>query len=275
VSITVNGTQTNTPPVTAIASPAQGASFTAPASITVTATATDSDGTINRVEFYNGSTLLGTDTSSPYSVTWTSVAAGSYTLSTKAFDNGGASGTSSSVAVTVTGGADNCASIPQYTENSGYVAGSKVKNAGAQYECKEYPFSGWCNGAAWAYAPGTGTYWTDAWILKGSCGAGARTAGNETSLVVVSDMDAAGLLLAPNPAVEGERRSLTLSFDAIPGHTRVALKDMNGRAMADFDLGIVRQYVHTVELPALPAGLYVVRVQTEQKTWLKKYLVKK
>jgi GH18 family chitinase/chitodextrinase len=276
VSITVNGTQTNTPPVTAITAPAHGASFTVPASITITATATDSDGTINRVEFYNGALLLGTDNSSPYSFTWTNVAAGSYTLSTKAVDNGGASGTSSSVTVTITGGTDNCASLPQYTENGGYVAGSKVKNAGAQYECKEYPFSGWCNGAAWAYAPGTGTYWADAWILKGSCGASARTTSVADDVsMTVSDADAAGLILAPNPAVEGERQSLTLSFDAIPGHTRVALKDMNGRALANFDLGVVRQYVHTVELPALPAGMYVVRVQTEQKTWLRKYLVKK
>ncbi len=54
-----------------------------------------------KVDFYNGSTLLGTDTSSPYAFTWTNVAAGSYTLTARATDNGNATGTSSVVNVTV------------------------------------------------------------------------------------------------------------------------------------------------------------------------------
>ncbi|MNE77862.1 Chitodextrinase precursor [compost metagenome] len=75
VAITVN-TAGNQSPTVSISSPANGASFTAPASITINATAADADGTISKVEFYNGATLLGTDTSSPYSYSWTGVAAG-------------------------------------------------------------------------------------------------------------------------------------------------------------------------------------------------------
>ncbi|UOQ73140.1 Ig-like domain-containing protein [Hymenobacter cellulosilyticus] len=92
---------TNAAPSVSLTSPAGGATFTAPGSITISANAADSDGTVAKVEFYNGSTLLNTDTSSPYSYTWTGVAAGTYSITAKATDNAGASTTSSAVSVTV------------------------------------------------------------------------------------------------------------------------------------------------------------------------------
>ena len=61
------GGGTNNPPNVQITAPVSGASFTAPASITLTAAAADTDGTISKVDFFRGSTLLGTDTSAPYS----------------------------------------------------------------------------------------------------------------------------------------------------------------------------------------------------------------
>jgi hypothetical protein len=91
----------NTPPTVSITAPANGATYTAPASVTINATAADSDGTVSKVDFYQGSTLLGTDTTSPYSYSWTSVAAGSYSLTAKATDNLGATTTSSAVGITV------------------------------------------------------------------------------------------------------------------------------------------------------------------------------
>ncbi|WP_192822048.1 Ig-like domain-containing protein [Rufibacter sp. LB8] len=77
--------------------------FTAPATITLSANAIDTDGTIARVEFYNGATLLGSDDSAPYTFEWTNVAAGTYSLTAKAIDNGGSSGTSSATSITVNG----------------------------------------------------------------------------------------------------------------------------------------------------------------------------
>src|SRR5262245_12700398 len=70
----------NRAPSATITSPTAGSSFTAPATISLAATASDPDGTVSKVEFYNGTTLLGTDTTSPYSFTWNNVAAGNYTL---------------------------------------------------------------------------------------------------------------------------------------------------------------------------------------------------
>ena len=91
----------NTPPSVSITSPAQGATFTAPATITVTANATDSDGSVAQVDFYADATLIGAATSAPFSVTWNSVAAGSYALTAAATDNLGATTLSAAVNITV------------------------------------------------------------------------------------------------------------------------------------------------------------------------------
>jgi len=106
VSVTVNP-PANMPPSVSITSPANGATYTAPASVTITANASDSDGTVTKVDFYAGGTLLGTATSAPYSFTWTNVAAGSYSLTAVATDNGGATTTSTAIAITV-----NVSSLP-------------------------------------------------------------------------------------------------------------------------------------------------------------------
>lgn len=91
----------NAAPQVSITSPSNAASFSAGSSISINANATDSDGSISKVEFFNGSTKLGEDASSPYSFLWNSVAAGSYTLTAKATDNAGATKISNGVAVSV------------------------------------------------------------------------------------------------------------------------------------------------------------------------------
>ena len=171
VNITV-GTVSNQAPTVSITNPANGASIQSGTSVTFSATASDSDGTISKVEFFSNGALIGEDTSSPYSVSWTPTIAGSYSLLARATDNGGATSTAS-VTVTVTSSTGGgCSGTPQYVENGGYSAGSQVQNSGNKYQCKDYPYSGWCNGAAWAYAPGTGAHWQDAWTLVGACGTG-------------------------------------------------------------------------------------------------------
>ena len=91
----------NSAPTVSITSPANGAVLGSPATITIAANAADVDGSIANVEFYNGTTLLGSDNTAPYSFTWSGVAIGSYSLTAKAFDNVGASTTSSAVAISV------------------------------------------------------------------------------------------------------------------------------------------------------------------------------
>ncbi|MEU9886639.1 glycoside hydrolase family 48 protein [Sphaerisporangium sp. NPDC051011] len=101
--VCTGGTPTNQPPTVALTSPTAGQTFTAPATVNLAANAADSDGTVSKVEFYNGTTLLGTDTTAPYTYSWTGVAAGDYSLTAKATDNAGATTTSSPVGITVSG----------------------------------------------------------------------------------------------------------------------------------------------------------------------------
>jgi phosphatidylserine/phosphatidylglycerophosphate/cardiolipin synthase-like enzyme len=101
VTVTSPPPPSNVPPTASLTSPASGASFTAPATINIAASASDSDGTIAKVDFYAGSTLIGTDTSAPYAATWSSVAAGTYSLTAVATDDDGATTSSASVSITV------------------------------------------------------------------------------------------------------------------------------------------------------------------------------
>ncbi|MFN7928587.1 MAG: NPCBM/NEW2 domain-containing protein [Blastocatellia bacterium] len=121
-------TATNTPPTVSLTAPANNATFTAPANITLTANATDSDGTISKVEFYQGTTLLGTATTAPYSFNWANVAAGSYALTAKAYDNSNAATTSSIVNIAVNAPANNppSASITAPANNTVFTAPASI-----------------------------------------------------------------------------------------------------------------------------------------------------
>ncbi|QGH62015.1 fibronectin type III domain-containing protein [Serratia proteamaculans] len=52
---------------------------------------------------------------------------------------------------------------PDYKEGTTYQAGDIVKNKGELYQCKPWPYTSWCAGAAWAYEPGAGQHWAQAW----------------------------------------------------------------------------------------------------------------
>jgi hypothetical protein len=118
-----NGTGGNpAAPQVSITSPADNATAAANSDLTIAADASESGGTIAKVEFYNGSTLLGSDTSSPYSFVWSKVAAGSYTLTAKAYDTAGATATSAPVHVTV--GTTSTGTAPKL-----HVDGNKLVDA--------------------------------------------------------------------------------------------------------------------------------------------------
>ncbi|MBC7485258.1 MAG: RICIN domain-containing protein [Cytophagaceae bacterium] len=235
----------NQAPNVILTAPANGSSYNAPASIIISANASDNDGTIAKVEFYNGMQKLGEDASSPYSYTISNAAAGTYTISVKAFDDKGASTTSGSASVTVkTVITDACSSVPTYIENNGYVPGSKVKSAGRLYECKEFPYSGWCNGAAWAYGAGTGAYWTDAWYDRGSCA--ART-GEEAAAFATNEVS-----IAPNPASDFITIQLNKDSDVSVYNSQGTLVLSSTKVESN----------GTLNISSLAAGMYFVKIDT-------------
>jgi len=75
-----------------------------PATVNLTATPADADGTIAKVEFYDGATLLGSKTAAPWTFAHSAAAAGSHSYTAKAFDNDNASTTSTAQAATVAAG---------------------------------------------------------------------------------------------------------------------------------------------------------------------------
>ncbi|HEY7474899.1 MAG TPA: S8 family serine peptidase [Vicinamibacterales bacterium] len=94
---------TNQPPTIAFTAPAAGAGFTAPASITVSADAAD-DVAVAQVQFFANTVPIGTDSTSPYSISWTNVPAGSYTLTATVTDNQGLTENAAPIQITVAAG---------------------------------------------------------------------------------------------------------------------------------------------------------------------------
>jgi len=97
--VSINVT-TNAPPVVSLTSPSNGALFTAPAPVTISANASDPDGTIASVEFFVNGVSVGLDNTFPYSVVWTSVI-GSANIFAIATDNTGGQTSSSHVFITI------------------------------------------------------------------------------------------------------------------------------------------------------------------------------
>ena len=100
VTITVDD-----PPTVAITSPTNNAHFVAPVTVTVGATAADSDGSVTQVEFFDGATPVGTVPTIPgsptYSVALANLGAGTHTLTARATDDQGATTTSAAITITV------------------------------------------------------------------------------------------------------------------------------------------------------------------------------
>ncbi len=92
------GPVVNQPPTVTLNAPATATTGVA---VTLTATAADADGSVVRVQFFEGTTLIATATSAPYSASWTPGTAGSSSLVARATDDSGASTTSAVVNVTV------------------------------------------------------------------------------------------------------------------------------------------------------------------------------
>jgi hypothetical protein len=255
VSITVTGIP-NSAPTASLTAPTNNASFNEGASITLSANAADTDGTISKVEFFRGTTKIGEDLTSPYSISWTGATAGTYSLTAKATDNKGATGTSSAISVTVKANTNTCSGTATYVENGGYTEGSKVQNAGSLYQCKPWPYSGWCNGGSWAYAPGTGLYWSDAWTLVGACTATTAAAKVSGETYLVNN--------APNP-FEGTT-TLTIQVEQ-SGETSLVIYDNFGKQVAVLanEYMTAGSYSYTLDGSLMKTGIYVCKLVNNGK----------
>lgn len=90
----------NALPTVSLVAPADNSTFTEGKPVSITANASDFDGTIQQVDFYQDAILISSDTSAPYAATWNPIA-GNFILTAKATDNDGGVGTSQTANVTI------------------------------------------------------------------------------------------------------------------------------------------------------------------------------
>ena len=100
VLVLVQQTSNSNPTVT-LSSPTNNQSFAQGTDIVISASASDLDGTISKVEFYDGDTKLGEDTTSPYEYTWVNANVGAHELKAIVTDNNSGQGTSQTVNISV------------------------------------------------------------------------------------------------------------------------------------------------------------------------------
>ena len=91
----------NSPPSVSISAPAGGASFTVGTDIAISAAAADSDGRVDKVEFFADGIKIGQSVLAPFGMVWSGSSAGAHILTAVATDDRSATTTSASRTITV------------------------------------------------------------------------------------------------------------------------------------------------------------------------------
>lgn len=123
VRCTGGTTSANLPPTISLTNPTGGQAFNQGTTINIGANASDPDGTVAKVEFLDGSTVIGTDTTSPFSFAWTNAATGTHSVSARATDNSGATTTTTPITITIV------TSNPGTTAPALHVSGNHIVTA--------------------------------------------------------------------------------------------------------------------------------------------------
>jgi hypothetical protein len=202
------------PPTIVLAAPANGASYTAPANINLAANVTANGHTITKVQFYNGTALLGEVPAAPYNLAWNNVSAGSYSLSARAVYDGGSTVSSSPGNVGVTLLAPAILSNNNFA-NATVLSGSAVtvsgSNVGATIEAGEPPKAGNAGGAS--------VWWS--WTAPASGSVTISTAGStfDTILGIFTGASVSGLtaIAANDDSPTGGTLTSKVTFNAVAG----------------------------------------------------------
>jgi uncharacterized protein YjdB len=295
VAITV--TVPNTPPTVSLTAPAAGASFTAGSNITITASASDTaPGTVNKVEFFQGSIKIGEDLTSPYSIVWNAVPPGTYSLTAKATDDQLVTTTSSSRSITVTA-SSVCTQTSQFghytTEISSASTNPTLKfvpatsGNGAPVCILYYSTSATGSYPGYNVTPGTPFQITAAsgatiyyyYTYSLSTGGEQNTSAYKKSFVVggcVSGRIKTASLSAPETS-ENEELVIypnpvkdELSFNFGPEFEGGTLKIVTALGKEE----IVKEKVSagTIDVSSLSTGLYILMISKDQHKALKRFV---
>lgn len=283
----------NQAPLVTLTGPSSATTIAAGTSYRLKANATDADGTISRVEFYRGSTLILTERSAPYENTWSNIPAGTYTITAKAYDNSGNVSTSSAVTLTATATATTSStgapvvSLTSPTLNASFATGATIRlkatasDADGSINRVEFfrgstlilteriaPYENdWTNVPAGTYVitarayDNTGKMTTSApvTITVGSSGtAGIAAAGNEAAMMMESDrVRAAGIRLYPNPAAAN--LNVQLGSSSYGKNLVINISDLSGKLVLRQQVANAGNVLN-LNIGHLPAGMYVLSV---------------
>ncbi|MEQ9305234.1 MAG: family 16 glycosylhydrolase [Marinoscillum sp.] len=276
------GSQNQSPSVS-ISNPSEGSTFTTGTSITISADASDPDGSVASVSFYANGALIGTDNQSPYSVEWI-VVSGVSVLSAIATDNENASSTEASVSVTGQDQNGTASAILVSDIVTGSVsAGKGKKNATAQVTVVDDlgnpvsgasvsgTFSGTLNESVTATTNGSGiaTLQTNG-SAKGSLSVNVCvddivgslpydptqnvltcTSGSARLANAIDQSGNSTFTVYPNPV----REVLYISYGNL-GEASVRLYNMSGKLLESFGR------VNKINMTGLKSGIYLIEISS-------------
>jgi uncharacterized delta-60 repeat protein len=288
----------NTPPTVSLTTPTNNATYLAPAAhIKLSAAATDKDGAISKVEFYNGTTLLHTETVLPYGFVWRNVPLGNYILTAKATDNTGAVTTSAAVHISVVPNKAPAVSIIKPDNNQSFAAPGYIHFEAAASDVDgritnvkfyngstllrieyQYPYTyAWLNVAAGTYT--ITAVATDNW--------GAHTASAPVTVRVTSPdamivssrtlsanrktslNDAFGIRLSPNPVIN----TVNLYTKGLQQNKRltVSILSVSGITVKMFETGSDARSIQ-LDVSSLASGVYMIKVVNAKDVFYKQFV---
>lgn len=283
----------NTNPAVSITSPTNEATFMQGETITINATASDLDGTVGLVEFYDGSTKTGEDTTAPFSYDYESPEVGEHDLTAVATDNGGGQTTSQVVTVTVAE-VLSCSEISSEAQQGAFSTGYEVtfetvgNNVTITFEMLDTDKEG-VVAYLWEQSPfsevqmdnvGDLTFsktisgQTEGTTLNYACKfafAGglavteyiSYTVGDNCGTVGVEESEMNTIKIYPNPA------SSVLHFESkITPITKIELYSVLGNKVLECE-----ENCDQINVEKLSSGLYLVKVFSESKFVIKKLIV--
>ncbi|GAB3872944.1 hypothetical protein GCM10028824_23920 [Hymenobacter segetis] len=304
-TLCTGGGPNNAPPTVSLTAPTATATFTSPATVNLAATAADADGTVSKVEFYQGSTKLGEDLTAPYTYAWTGVVTGTYILTAVATDNSGTTATSAAVTIMVRSTDGSCATTADYSFRAetigpdvtytfhpiGATAGGNLaliyiregsvgaypgypmtRNAAGDFTFTKAIATGVVTSVYFTYQVGANGPQNNSaatphtYIVGTSCGSIATATTAATALATGT--------LHPNPLGQGSA-VLAFSMAQTSAYT-VALYDMKGSRISTLSTGRAASgQPVSVDIAAgtLANGIYLVKVTTDNTVLTKRLVI--
>ncbi len=279
----------NQPPIISISSSVKSTGFTAPATITIDASASDPDGTVTKVEFYNGTTKLGERATAPWSFTWKDVREGCYSITAAATDNSNARSTSEPVTVVVEKAAQAVNQLPSISITSPLLDGSTNLPASVNFtanasdpdgtvakvefyigqnlagECLTSPYSVTLNFDT------AGTYVITAKVFDNL---NASAVSEPVSITLnFTRLNNDLLIIYPNPTNGAFTVDLTsLAEDADP-HT-VSIVSLSGRTVYS-DLYMASEKKCNIDISDAPGGIYIIMASIRGKVLSSRQFIKR